>query len=82
MEYIDNNSYEIIECPESQYDTWECCFIKLFSYGKQTDDQRATERAISQDTYNALLHTFLDRDRVDLRDTAPRKWPRFSYLSE
>ena len=61
---------------------WDCCFIQAFSYGNQTDDQRATERAISQYAYNALLHIIWDRDRVDLRYTAPREWPRFSYLSE
>jgi len=49
MEYIDNNAYEITACHESHYDMWDCCFIQLFSYGKQTDDQRATERTISQE---------------------------------
>ena len=33
-------------------------FHPTLSYGKQTDDQRATERAISQDAYNALLRKF------------------------
>ena len=80
MEYIDNNSYEITECPESHYDMWDCCFIQLFSYGKQTDDRRATERTISQDAYNALLQKVWDRDSVDLRYAAPREWPRFSYI--
>ena len=36
----------------------------------------------SQDACNALLQKIGDRDRVDLRHTAPREWPRFSYLSE
>ena len=58
------------------------CFIQLFSYGKHTDDKIATETTISQDAYNALLQKVWDRDRVDLRYTAPREWPRFSYLSE
>ena len=47
MEYIENNSYDITECPESHYDLWDCCFIQLYAYGMHKDDQRATERAIS-----------------------------------
>ena len=47
MEYVDNNSYEVKSCPESQYNMWDCCFTQLFSYGKlpyDYDDQRATEK--------------------------------------
>ena len=79
MEYIDNNAYDITECPNSKCDTWDCQF---FSNWKQTDDRGATERTNSQDAYNALLQKVWIRDRVDLRYTAPREWPRFSYLSE
>ena len=82
MEYIDNNAYEITECPESKYDMWDCCVIALCCYGKQTDDRRAAERTNSQDAYSALLQKVWDRDCVDLRYTAPREWSRFPYLSE
>ena len=34
MEYIDHNAYEIVECPDSDYDMSECCVIQLVSYGK------------------------------------------------
>ena len=80
MEYIDNNAYDTTESHESHYDMWECCFIQLFSCGKQTDDRRATERTLSQYAYNALLQKVWDRDRVDLRYAAPCAWPRFPYL--
>ena len=60
---------------------WDCCSILLVAYGKQRDDRRATERTNSQDAYSALLQKVWNRDRVDLRYTAPREWPRFSYLS-
>jgi len=66
MEYIDNNAYVLTECLQAKYDMWDRCFIQLLSYGKQTDDRRATERTISQDAYNALLQKVWDRDRVDL----------------
>ena len=52
MEYMDNNADEITTCPESHYDMWDCCFVQLFSYGKQTDDRRATERALTRDAYD------------------------------
>ena len=37
------NAYEIAECPDSEYDMWDCCFIQLFSYEKkQEDDDQVT----------------------------------------
>jgi hypothetical protein len=42
MEYIDNNAYEIAECPNSKYDMWDCCFIKLlFPIGSRLTIKRA-----------------------------------------
>ena len=82
MEYIDNNAYEITACPESHYDMWDCCFVQLYSYGTQTDDQRATERVLAREAYNDLLLKVWDRDQVDLRYTAPRAWPPFPHLTE
>ena len=58
MEYVDNNSYEVKSCPESQYNMWDCFFIQLFSYGKlpyDYDDQRATERNFSRASYEEVL---------------------------
>ncbi len=40
MEYTDNNAYDILECPDSAYSMWDCCFPQLFSYGKQEDDDK------------------------------------------
>ena len=34
MEYVDNNSYEVKSCLESQYNMWDCTFRQLVSYGK------------------------------------------------
>ena len=35
MAYNDNNAYKVLENPDTDYDTWDCCFIQLFSYGKR-----------------------------------------------
>ena len=29
MEYIDNNAYEIVEFPDSEYDMRDCCLILI-----------------------------------------------------
>ena len=81
MEYTDNNAYDITECLDSDMICGIVVYSTLF-LREQTDDRRATERTISQDAYNALLQKVWNRDHVDLRYTAPREWPRFSYLSE
>ena len=85
MEYVDNNSYEVKSCPETQYNMWDCCFIQLFSYGKlpyDFDDQRAPERNIARASYAEILEKIWARDHMDLRYTVPRAWPPFSYMTE
>ena len=80
MEYIDNHAYDITSCPESHYTMWNCCFIRLYSYGKlpyEIDGQRATERNLSREAYDEILQKVWARDNVDLRYTAPRAWPLF-----
>ena len=37
MDYIDNRAYVILKNPDSEYDTWDCCFIKLLLDGKRDD---------------------------------------------
>ena len=64
---------------------WDCCFIKLFSYGKlpyDYNDQSATERNTGRASYEDILEKIWARDHIDLRYTVPRAWPPFSYLTE
>ena len=80
MAYVDNKSYEVKSCPESQYNMWDCCFIQLFSYGKlpyDYADQRATERNISRALYEEIIENIWARDHIDLQNTLPRAWPLF-----
>ena len=82
MEHIDNNAYDITACPQSHYDMWDCFSFSYCSYGRQTGDQRATERVLTQEAYSGLLNNKCNRYRVDLSCTAPRAWPPFPYLTE
>ena len=35
MEYTDNNAYDIVECPDSDDDTWDCFSYSSFHMAKE-----------------------------------------------
>jgi hypothetical protein len=60
---------------------WDCCFIKLFSYGKlpyDYDDQRATDRNTARASYEDIIEKIWARDHTRCRV----RGLFFSYLTE
>ena len=75
MKHVDNNSYEVKYCPESQYNMWDCCCVQLFSYGKlpyDYVDRRATEINTARASYEEIIEKIWARGHIDLRCTVPR----------
>ena len=82
MEYVDNNAYEVKANPEAaDYDTWDCCFIQFFSYGKpnQQHPERPTERVKLKINYTSLLHHVYQQTGRDLSVLPPRAWLDLSF---
>ena len=69
----------------ADYDMWDCCFVQIFSYGKE--DERAPSsvkatRSKAKEQYDALLDIVWYRTKKNLDELAPREWPLLPFLSE
>ena len=74
-EYIDNNAYDIHECPDSEYNMWDCCFIHLSPLARPDDETPGveTERTSSQQAYEKVSNTRRASTCVGLLFTEPQK---------
>ena len=82
VNYIDNNAYEVLENPDSDYDMWDCCFDQLLSYGKHNQQYPGipTDRIKLKILYDDLIDAVYKRTHIDISHCAPRGWPGLPFF--